>query len=92
VLKALSPGNDVESRIVEGIVKILWRLRRIPQFEVHLLDNYGLKEAIHNDSLGKLTRYESALARQAELAFDELNRQKCIWRDWLAEVLGPEDP
>jgi hypothetical protein len=90
--KALSPGSDVESRIVERIVNILWRLRRIPEFEVFLLDTHGLREAIRNDSLGKLTRYESAQSRQAELAFAELDRQQRIQRDWLAQVLGPEDP
>jgi hypothetical protein len=87
VLTDLRPVGALETALADAIVACLWRWRRLHGIEAGLLTMYRVYEgadrglatsfahdASQMDSLGRLTRYETALERRFLRLLHELQR------------------
>jgi hypothetical protein len=86
------PFNPLQQEQARRATFLMWRLRRVPALEIaifnwasrHSQHNYQntdfslvLKNLLSTDLLRKLTRYESALARELRLVMNEIR----LWRE-----------
>jgi hypothetical protein len=85
----LQPEGAMEILLVDNVVSASWRLRRLMRVESGLLtrgfrDQDSIDERTaraffrEEDSLQKLTRYESALNRSLYRAYHELERRQAV--------------
>jgi hypothetical protein len=91
VLSDLHPVGPLETTMADAIVACLWRWRRLHGIEAGLLTMYRIYEGADRglatafahdgsqmDSLGRLTRYETALERRFHRLLHELQRLQAV--------------